>query len=59
MRLSSRVSWSTCIADGKRLISTNKKGKPRNNDKRSVEYKILKERRNVDYIKAMIENGLL
>ena len=47
------------IADGKRLISTNKKGKLRNNDKRSVEYKILKERRNVDYIKAMIENGLL
>jgi len=71
MRLSSKVSWSTCIADGKRLISNKKKGKKgkkgkgKNNfqdgtcRKDSLEYQVLKERRKIDYLKAKIENGLL
>ena len=65
MRLSSKVSWATCVADGKRLISNKKKGKKKNKfqdgkcRKNSLEYQVLKDRRKVDYIKAMIENGLL
>ena len=59
MKLNAKVSWSTCVADGKRLISTNKKGRPNNKDRNSLEYKILRDRRKQDYIVSRIENGLL